>query len=221
MMIEDNYTSEVKTLRKRKIIAGILIFSLLIAVAVVKITDYNNVLREQRKIGHDLELKVHMLQMEQTGLVNHLQTLEEKSDTLQSKNEKLQEDKRSLQEKVDQLEKQVEQERANQWQSFKATYYDADYQSTGKSPGDHGYGITASGRHVQAGVTVSVDPKVIPLGSWIEILYPNGKVERRRADDTGRLIKGKHLDIYIPKASNTSGNPTVKVRIISGQKTAV
>lgn len=54
-------------------------------------------------------------------------------------------------------------------------------------------GTTASGTKTKANRTVAVDPKVIPLGSKIEI---NGKIYV--AEDTGGFIKGKKLDIYIP-----------------------
>lgn len=98
--------------------------------------------------------------------------------------------------------------------SYLATYYDLGVASTGKRPGDNGYGITRSGRYVESGVTIAVDPSVIPLGSWVEVVYPDGRKERRRADDTGRLIKGHHIDIYVPDASGY-GRDTVKVRVLS------
>lgn len=98
--------------------------------------------------------------------------------------------------------------------SYLATYYDLGVASTGKRPGDNGYGITRSGRYVESGITIAVDPSVIPLGSWVEVVYPDGRKERRRADDTGRLIKGRHIDIYVPDASGY-GRDTVKVRVLS------
>lgn len=105
------------------------------------------------------------------------------------------------------------------WSTFTATIYDSNYASTGKRPGHPAYGITASGRKVKNGVTVAVDPNVIPLGSWIEIKYPDGRVEKRRADDTGRLIKGHKLDIYVPDAEVSKFRKgQVKARIISVPK---
>jgi 3D (Asp-Asp-Asp) domain-containing protein len=203
--------------RKRAKLVATLSFSLLIAVSVVKITDYNNDLQEQRQIVSDLEQRLNSARQEQNQIVEQLNAME-----LQREAEKQQhqEEKRTLQEQVEKLEQQVENERANQWVSFRATYYDAGYASTGKSPGMRGYGITKSGNPVQTGVTVSVDPKVIPLGSWIEIKYPNGKVEHRRADDTGSAIKGKRLDIYLPKVTD-EGVDQVKVRIVSNPPAAV
>jgi 3D (Asp-Asp-Asp) domain-containing protein len=63
-----------------------------------------------------------------------------------------------------------------------------------------------------------VDPKVISLGTWIEIKYPNGTIEKRRADDTGGVIKGNIVDIYVKKSRKEVlqlGRKQVKVRILS------
>ena len=37
-------------------------------------------------------------------------------------------------------------------------------ESTGKSPGDPGYGVTASGAYVKDGHTIAVDPRLMPSG---------------------------------------------------------
>lgn len=52
-------------------------------------------------------------------------------------------------------------------------------------------GITATGTIAQEGVTIAVDPDVIPLGSWVEI---NG--HQYHAEDIGGAINGAHIDIY-------------------------
>lgn len=57
--------------------------------------------------------------------------------------------------------------------------------------GIHAGGPTASGTMPEAGRTVAVDPELIPLGT--ELLIDG---ERYLAEDTGRLIKGKIIDIY-------------------------
>jgi uncharacterized protein YabE (DUF348 family)/3D (Asp-Asp-Asp) domain-containing protein len=72
------------------------------------------------------------------------------------------------------------------------TAYSAGPESTGKKPGDKGYGVTRSGTKVQEGRTIAVDPKVIPLGWWV---YIEG-IGLRRAEDTGGAVKGNKIDIY-------------------------
>lgn len=52
-------------------------------------------------------------------------------------------------------------------------------------------GITATGTQAQQGVTIAVDPDVIPLGAWVEV---DGHVFR--AEDVGGCVCGNHIDVY-------------------------
>jgi 3D (Asp-Asp-Asp) domain-containing protein len=80
------------------------------------------------------------------------------------------------------------------------TAYSAGPSSTGKSKGDAGYGVTASGAKVQEGRTIAVDRDVIPLGWWV---YIEG-IGFRRAEDTGSAINGKKIDVYYDSHSKAS-----------------
>lgn len=84
------------------------------------------------------------------------------------------------------------------------------------------YGHTASGRFVKKGVTIAVDKRVIPLGTWVKLEFPNGETLIRRADDTGGAVKGHIIDIYdnastgtLLKRGRTHG---VKVSILTSRK---
>ena len=55
-------------------------------------------------------------------------------------------------------------------------------------------GITATGTQAQQGVTIAVDPSIIPLGSWVEI---NGHTYH--AEDIGGGVNGNHIDIYFDR----------------------
>ncbi len=93
-----------------------------------------------------------------------------------------------------------------------ATAYTAGYESTGKNPGDPGYGKTRMGTTVRHGV-VAVDPKVIPLGSK---LYIESMDMIAVAEDTGSAIKGNKLDIYVPELSKAKkfGKKKIKVYLL-------
>ncbi|MDE6182434.1 MAG: G5 domain-containing protein [Eubacteriales bacterium] len=76
--------------------------------------------------------------------------------------------------------------------SMKSTAYTAGPESTGKSPGDPGYGITASGIKAQRGV-VAVDTSVIPFGTKLYIEGYGCAI----AGDTGGAIKGNKIDVFV------------------------
>jgi 3D (Asp-Asp-Asp) domain-containing protein len=187
------------------------------------IVEYEQLDQEKRDIQ---ELNDELLQ-KQEELLQMQEELKQRTQELKGKNQALQESLHEsdnkiqhLKQDIDALKKSLEQKkqelaRKGSWKTFTATYYDANYQSTGKSPGDKGYGITASGKQVKSGVTVAVDPAIIPLGTWLEIKYPDGRIEKRRADDTGSAIKGKEVDIYVPKATLAMGRHEVEVRVLN------
>lgn len=65
------------------------------------------------------------------------------------------------------------------------------YCSCSKCCGKNAKGITRTGTRVTAGRTISVDPKIIPLGSTV---YIEGVPYV--AEDTGSGIKGHRIDMY-------------------------
>jgi 3D (Asp-Asp-Asp) domain-containing protein len=98
-----------------------------------------------------------------------------------------------------------------EWITFEATAYTAGPESTGKSPGDDGYGITASGEPVRDNYTIACPPS-LPFGQRLDI----EGIGERVCTDRGGAIKEGRLDIYIPKLKDALafGRKTVEVRII-------
>ena len=45
--------------------------------------------------------------------------------------------------------------------------------------------------------TIAVDPNVIPLGSYCTVVFPDGRVFECRAEDTGGMVYGYHIDMYV------------------------
>ena len=75
------------------------------------------------------------------------------------------------------------------------THYCPCQKCCGKPEGHPAYGITASGRQLVPGVSVGVDPSVIPLGSTVILDFGDGELQYCVADDTGSGIKGNHIDL--------------------------
>ena len=56
---------------------------------------------------------------------------------------------------------------------------------------------TRRGRYVRAGI-VAADPKLFPLSRYLELYVGRRYLGRFLIDDTGRLIKGNIIDIWMP-----------------------
>lgn len=80
--------------------------------------------------------------------------------------------------------------RATRLDDVLVTHYDCCLECCGKTDG-----ITASGLRATPGVTVAVDPDVIPLGADVLVDYGDGEIQYYRADDTGSAVKGNHIDV--------------------------
>lgn len=75
------------------------------------------------------------------------------------------------------------------------THYCPCQKCCGKPENHPAYGITASGRKLAPGVSVGVDPSVIPLGSTVILDFGDGELQYCVADDTGSGVKGNHIDL--------------------------
>jgi 3D (Asp-Asp-Asp) domain-containing protein len=61
-------------------------------------------------------------------------------------------------------------------------------------------GTTRLGHPVREGI-VAADPRVFPLGSELELTIGRRPAGRFRVEDTGLLIKGQTIDIWVPDCS--------------------
>ena len=81
---------------------------------------------------------------------------------------------------------------AHRLDNVTVTHYDCCVDCCGKADG-----ITASGVRATPGVTVAVDPDVIPLGADVLVDYGDGEICYYRADDTGSGVVGNHIDLCV------------------------
>lgn len=77
---------------------------------------------------------------------------------------------------------------------FNCSAYTAGHESTGKRPGDKGYGITYSGAEVKEQHTIAADWLVLPEGTKVQIEGFGDTVFV--VEDTGSAIKENKIDIY-------------------------
>lgn len=82
--------------------------------------------------------------------------------------------------------------RATRLDDVTVTHYDCCLECCGKTDG-----ITASGVRATPGVTVAVDPDVVPLGADVLVDYGDGELHYMRADDVGGAIQGNRIDICV------------------------
>jgi len=76
-------------------------------------------------------------------------------------------------------------------------------------------GTTASGGHTRPGI-VAADPSVLPLGTRIRVRGAGKYTGVYTVTDTGRGIRGRELDIYIPNGAEAKrfGRRRVQVEIL-------
>jgi 3D (Asp-Asp-Asp) domain-containing protein len=76
-------------------------------------------------------------------------------------------------------------------------------------------GLTASGEPVREGI-IAADPRLLPLGTLVHI-WAGKYTGSYKVLDTGRLIKGRRIDIYIPdwEQAIAFGRRSVKLKILA------
>lgn len=57
-------------------------------------------------------------------------------------------------------------------------------------------GYTATGTWATEGRTIAVDPKVIPYGSRVLLIWPDGTQHSYIAEDCGSGVNGNHIDVF-------------------------
>ena len=61
-------------------------------------------------------------------------------------------------------------------------------------------GTTRRGRYVRPGI-IAADPKFFPMARYVELYVGRKYYGRFLVDDTGRKIKGNHIDVWLPTCS--------------------
>jgi 3D (Asp-Asp-Asp) domain-containing protein len=62
-------------------------------------------------------------------------------------------------------------------------------------------GTTRRGRYVRPGI-IAADPRFFPMARYVELYVGRKYYGRFLVDDTGRKIKGNHIDVWLPSCSD-------------------
>lgn len=97
-------------------------------------------------------------------------------------------------------------------QTYEVTAYTNGAESTGKNPGDHDYGVTASGARTKTGHTVACPPSMA-FGTRLNI----EGIGVRTCEDRGGAITEGHIDLYVAGVSEAKafGRQRLKAEIIT------
>jgi 3D (Asp-Asp-Asp) domain-containing protein len=99
-----------------------------------------------------------------------------------------------------------------EWYYFVATGYSANDPTQGTN------NTTATGKEAYEGI-IAVDPKIIPLGTEVEIK----DLGKFIAEDTGGKIKGNRIDIYFSSKTEAAkfGKQGIWLRMVTGDSVMV
>lgn len=181
-------------MKKNKAVPVIYLFLLVTAISCLNAT-----IKENKE-----ELKT--IKEENKQLNNKVKELEDKNKDLNLELDNYKDEIEGLKIKVKKLESPSRGSLSRSLGEFTVTCYDLSVQSCGKPIGSKGYGITASGISLKGHTwetarAIAVDPKVIPLGSKVELIFTNEKYSKYNgiytAVDTGGAIKGRKIDFFL------------------------
>lgn len=79
---------------------------------------------------------------------------------------------------------------------FLGEYTLTAYCACSKCCGVWANGYTATGTLATEGRTIAVDPKVIPYGTRVLLIWPDGTQHSYIAEDCGGGVNGSHIDVF-------------------------
>jgi 3D (Asp-Asp-Asp) domain-containing protein len=127
--------------------------------------------------------------VQQKDLTQQIKLMQQQIQEIQQQMQQLQQEA----EKSDQFRDQVELmlQKLKLIENATISYYSPfDNQS-----GIEGGPITSTGSRPGPG-TMAIDPRIIPMGSHIILIYADGTAEMGIAEDTGGAIKGARVDVF-------------------------
>lgn len=185
----------------------------------VTVEDYYKIeekvrrLKWKRKYNH--RQKVYEEKLKNEAIID--KKIKKKKDKLLVEIETKEKEKQLAEKKdvdLQALAKEETKKNKGNWKMFEVTAYSAHAQSTGKSVGDKGFGLTASGDYVRPFHTLAC-PSHFEFGTKIYIPEMGNTYT---CEDRGSKIVFGRLDIYMKsqsKAMSFGRNKNMKVKILN------
>jgi 3D (Asp-Asp-Asp) domain-containing protein len=161
---------------------------------------------EQNRVDKDFLLEaIETKTFENNDLLDRISILFQQLDKVKKENA-------TLKKENSKLKKELKRRKEVKKTYFEVTAYTAGYESTQKSKGDIGYGITSSGTKVKEGRTIACPPS-LKFGTKLNI----DKIGIRVCEDRGGAIKSGHLDLYMDSVSEALkfGRKKLSVEILN------
>lgn len=200
----------------KQLILALVGMSTIVGILLVGSVKDQQRIEKQNKLIHKQDEKINNLSSQIGELKKKIEDKDFIIDGLNQRIEKLQQENMELNDELNKVKKEKEElisrgESNGEGKIFEVTAYTAGYESTGKTPNDPLYGVTASGKKVQEGVTVACPPSM-KFGTKLHI----ESVGYRVCEDRGGAIKEGRLDVYMNslKEALEFGRRKLKVRIL-------
>lgn len=138
---------------------------------------------------------IKQFEREQTEMKKDLKEIEVKINESEVRlRQRFDRENEGIEEQIKRIKQMREKYKNNYMYSFEGvvTAYSPYEESTGKSPDDPDFKVTASGTIATQGRTIAMD-KIFPFGTLVKI---EGFDEVFRVEDRGFKIKGNSVDVY-------------------------
>lgn len=135
-----------------------------------------------------------------------IKELKDKESELIQSNKELEEEKERLEKIKTPSRSKLPTSKSGNASEFTVTAYDLSVDSCGKKPNHPQYGMTRSGSSLightwKTARAIATDPKVIPLGSKVEVTFLDESYSKYNGTytsvDTGSAVKGKIIDLFL------------------------
>jgi 3D (Asp-Asp-Asp) domain-containing protein len=180
-------------------LASTIVIPVLLSSNIILINQYKQDINKYEGKVHNQSKLIKQITNENKSLIDSVRSKGKELDVLQDQLNQVKQENEELNKRLDNIF------------SYEITAYSPYAESTGKSPGDKNYKVTASGERVKQNYTIACPPS-LAFGTKLNIQ----NVGQRVCADRGGDIKEKRLDLYFDsvEAALNFGRKMLKVEVL-------